>query len=262
MYHPCKHFFAFFLLSFLASLAHAQLAHIPFKGPAFTHGEHLKYRVHYGFVSAGYATLDIYKDPVTRGGKETFRCVGIGESVGAFDWFFKVRDRYETYIDKKTVLPALFIRRVDEGGYIINQDYVFNQEQNKVFNGKKFFPVPAGIHDMLSAFYYARSLDFSKAMPGDIISIPMFVDDSLYQSKLKFIRREVLKTEAGSFKCMVFRPVIQTGRIFKHEEDLNVWITDDENKIPIRAQANILVGSIKMDLVEYSGLVGTVSKTK
>lgn len=229
---------------------------------AFRCGELIRFRVYYGWISAGYATLEIKPEMVTRNGRESYRCVGIGESVGAFDWFFKVRDRYETYVDKDMIAPLLFVRRVDEGGYKITQDYVFNHAEKRVFTGKEFKEIPAYIQDMISAFYFARCIDFSKAKEGDKFSIPCFVDDSLYYANLKFIRRETIKTDLGTFKCILFRPVIQTGRIFKHEEDLNVWISDDENKVPIRAQASILVGSIKMDLVNYSGLTNPLAKVE
>jgi len=227
---------------------------------SFTHGEFIKYKVYYGWIDAGYASIKIQDQPSEICGRSTFRVVGVGESSRTFDWFFKVRDRYETYIDKDMIAPLAFIRRVDEGGYSIKQDYIFNPNKETVFTGKKLVKTPAYVQDLLSAYYFARTQDMRHAKPGELITVPCFVDDTLFSAKIRFIGRETITTDLGTFKCMIFRPVIQTGRIFKHEEDMNVWITDDENKIPIRAEAKILVGSIKMDLIDYSGLLNPISK--
>jgi hypothetical protein len=107
---------------------------------------------------------------------------------------------------------------------------------------------------MLSAFYYARTLDYSNVKEGEIIEFPCFVDNEVWPLKMRYVGKETIKSDMGKVRCMKFRPVVQTGRIFKKEEDLTAYISDDKNKIPIRAEAKILVGYIKMDLTEYSGL--------
>lgn len=228
---------------------------------AFKKGEFLKFKVRYGFMDAGEATLEVKEETKSFGSRKTLHVVGEGKSKGTFDWFFKVRDRYESYIDEEALIPWLFVRRIKEGSYSLNQDYFFNHYKNKVDVGNgKVFEVPDNTQDMLSAFYDARCLDFSKAKEGDIFTASnCFVDNEVYPLQMKFVGRETIKTDLGKFKCLKFRPVIQKGRVFKHEEDLNVWITDDKNHIPIRAEAEILVGSIKMDLVSYTGLANPIS---
>ena len=221
----------------------------------FKRGEILKYRVHYGYFDAGIAQIEIKKEQNRANGRDVMHIVGTGISVGAFDWFFKVRDRYESYIDAHTMQPLKFIRRVNEGGYIINQDYVFLPEENKVkTETENVYEIPEGTQDMLSAFYYARTFNFDTAKPGDVYTILSFVDEEVYPLKIKFLGRENKKVNGKTYKCIKFCPVVQKGRIFKHEEDMLVWVTDDKNKIPVMAQAKILVGSIKMELDEYSGL--------
>ncbi|MCZ2248234.1 MAG: DUF3108 domain-containing protein [Bacteroidia bacterium] len=232
---------------------------------AFKKGEFLSYRLHYGVIDAGIATLEVTHEEREVSGRPTYHVVALGKSIGAFDWFFKVRDRYESYIDKEALVPMAFIRRVDEGGYKINQNYVYNHPRKQVISEGKVFDIPREINDvqdMISAFYYARALDYSKAKPGDVFTINSFVDNEIFPLKIKYIGKETINTSKGKFKCIKFRPVIQKGRIFKSEEDLNVWISDDENKIPVRAQANILVGSVKMDLMEYRGLANPLALVK
>lgn len=241
------------------SIANVELREI--ENNAFRTGEYLKYKIHYGFVDAGEAELRIANSTSEINGREVFHMIGTGRSLGAFDWFFKVRDKYETYMDTEGMYSRKFKRHVNEGGYKINQEYTFNQEKQVVTTDKlKTYKTPEHVQDMLSAYYYARTIDFSNAKKGDIFTIPSFVDGETFPLKIKYIGKESISLRNGKFRCMKFVPVIQEGRIFKDEEDLNVWITDDENKIPILIKADILFGSIKMEVTEYSGLKNPIAK--
>lgn len=230
------------------------------KNEAFKRGEILSYRLHYGVIEAGTAVLEVKEEVKEIGARKTYHIVGTGISRGAFDWFFKVRDKYETFIDEEAMVPWLFIRRVNEGGYTISQNYVFNHSAKKVNADGKNFDIPENIQDMLSAFYYTRCVDYSAAKEGEVFTIHSFVDQEIFPLKIRYVGKETIETAIGKFRCIKFRPVLQKGRIFKAEEDLNVWISDDKNHIPIRAEAKILVGSIKMDLQTYSGLANPFSK--
>lgn len=237
----------------------------PKRNDAFVIGEQLTYRLHYGLIEAGIATLEVMPETKEFGGRQTYHVVGIGKSTGAFDWFFKVRDRYESYIDKEALVPMAFIRRVNEGGYKINQNYVYNHPKKQVISEGKTYDVPKDINDiqdMISAFYFARCIDFSNAKVGNVYTVNSFVDNEVFPLKIKYIGKETISTSIGKVRCIKFRPVIQKGRVFKNEEDLNVWISDDANRIPIRAQANILVGSVKMDLQDYKGLANALALVK
>jgi hypothetical protein len=231
------------------------------KNKAFKRGEVLSFRMHYGIIDAGVATLTVTDEEKEFAGRKTFHVVGVGESKGTFDFFFKVRDRYETYVDEKAIVPWIFIRRVSEGGYSINQDYIFNHYTQKVSVGTDgVFDIQPNMQDMLSSFYYARTMDLTNAKPGDIFTLNCFMDKEIYPLKIKFIGREDVEIKLGTFKCLKFRPIVQKGRVFKHEEDLNVWLTDDDNHIPIKGQADVLVGSIKLELTSYSNLANPISK--
>jgi hypothetical protein len=228
---------------------------------AFKRGELLKYRMHYGWIDAGWVSIEVKDETPEIGGRKTFHFVGLGESNGAFDIFFKIRDRYESYVDEEAMVPWIFVRRVNEGGFIINQDYVFNNYKKKVDIGNNdTFDIPEYCQDMTSAFYFARCLNFDKAKEGDIFTINAFVDKEVFPIKIRFIGRETIVSDIGKIKCIKFHPILQKGRIFKREDDLNVWISDDKNHIPIRAQAKILVGSVKMDLMSYKNLANAFAK--
>jgi len=187
--------------------------------------------------------------------------VGVGQSTGAFSSFYKVNDRYETYFDRSGVFPYTFIRRVDEGGYKFSQDYIFLQRRGQVTTQeKKTFDVPAHVQDMLSAFYFARTIDFGKAKPGEVFTIETFLDNELWPLRMRYVGKETIKLRNGKYRCLKFQPVVQEGRIFKGNDDLNVWITDDANRIPVLAQAKVLVGSIKMELSAYEGLANPIAR--
>lgn len=229
----------------------------------FKAGEKVSYKLHYGMINAGVATISVNETTQRFDGREAYHIIGEGRSVGSFDWFFKVRDRYETYMDKEGLFPHRFVRNCDEGGYKIFQDYTFFQDKRAYKNHKdEAYLTPDFVQDMISSYFYARTLDFSNLKKGDIITVMTIVDDEIYPLKMKYIGKEEVKISMGKFRCMRFAPVVQKGRVFKKEEDLSVWITDDENRIPVLASAKILVGSVKMELTGYAGLSHPVNLVK
>jgi hypothetical protein len=244
------------LLSYLSADDHVFRRH---PNQAFALNEVLEYRVHYGFVNAGIARLEIMSELKEINGRKAYHAVGTGRTTGMFDWFFKVRDRYESYIDTQALVPLLFIRRVNEGGYIINQDVTFDHLNNKAISQKATIDVPENIQDLVSAYYFARNLNFDTAKVGNIYPLQTYLDDEVINLNLKFLGREKVTVSAGTFNCLKFRPVLLQGRVFKEEDDMTIWISDDKNKIVVRAEAEILVGSVKMDLKNYSGLANPLT---
>lgn len=229
----------------------------------FQAGEKTSYLVHYGLIDAGLAHLEIRESAKKMNGRDMLHIIGQGKSKGMVDFFFPVDDRYESYIDKKGVFPWLFIRDISEGGYTLKQKYKFYQNKRQVKTQKgKTHDVPPAVQDMLSAAFYARTMDMTNLKKGDIISVPSFVDDENFTLKISYSGTETVKIKSGKYKCYRFNPVIQEGRVFKAEEDLEVWISADENKLPILCKAKILVGSVKVELVEYSGLSNPLAKIR
>lgn len=226
---------------------------------AYTTGEFFKFRIHYGLVNAGFATLEV-KDAEINNIK-MHHVVGRGYTTGMTKFFFKVEDNYESYFDKQTNKPYVFIRKINEGGYTKNQQGYFNQKNNTVLvkdykhKTEKTFSVPEEVQDIVSSFYYLRNHpNIDKLQKGESITIDMFFDDETIKFKLKFLGHENISSKFGEIKCMIFRPYVQAGRVFKEEESLTVWISNDRNKIPLRIKASLAVGSLKADLEEYRGL--------
>lgn len=227
---------------------------------AFKAGEWLKFRLHYGWFNASYATLQIKNDKINN--KPVYRVIGKGKTTGLARVFFKVDDRYESYFDKKDGKPYKFVRRVDEGGYTINMDIDFDHENKKAVltdlkkNKEHNFDVGENIQDLISAFYYLRNnYEAKDLVKGQFIELDLlYDDDGIFKFKLKYLGKEVLKTKYGKVACHKFRPYVESGRVFKEQESLSLWVSDDDNKIPVRIKADLAVGSIKADLDGYAGL--------
>ncbi|TRX40485.1 DUF3108 domain-containing protein [Flavobacterium restrictum] len=227
--------------------------------PAYEAGEWFKFRIHYGFVNAGYATLEV-KD-ATINNKKVFHVIGKGYTTGMSRFFFRVDDLYESYIDKVTNEPYQFVRKINEGGYTKDQEGFFNQNTDKVLvkdykhNKELTVAIPKNTQDIMSSFYYLRNHpNIDKLKPGEAIAIDMFFDDETTKFKLKFIGREDITTKFGVISTMVFKPLVQSGRVFKEQESVTVWISNDDNKLPVRIKADLAVGAIKADLDAFKGL--------
>ncbi|MBF4486140.1 MULTISPECIES: DUF3108 domain-containing protein [unclassified Flavobacterium] len=226
---------------------------------AFDTGEYFKFRIHYGIVNAGYATLEV-KD-ATINNKKVFHAVGKGFTTGMSKFFFKVEDLYESYFDKQTGSPYRYVRKINEGGYTKDQEGFFNQNENRILvkdykrKTEKTIVITDNVQDIISSFYYLRNHpNIDKLKSGESITIDMFFDDEITKFKLKYVGRQDITTKFGTVSTMMFKPLVQTGRVFKEKESVTLWITDDDNKVPIRIKAELAVGSLKADLDEYKGL--------
>lgn len=231
---------------------------------AFQDGEWFKFRMSYsGWLKAGEATLQIKEKKLKE--KPVYHVIGKGKTTGAINWFFKVRDRYESYFDTKTGLPYKFIRKIDEGGHTKDIEIAFNHNTKKAeVNNKKYktvktVDIDTNVQDLVSAFYYLRSnYDTEKIKVGDVVKLSMFFDEENYPFKLKFLGRETIKIKVNGnrvkVKTLKFRPYVMAGRVFKEEESLTLWVSADDNKIPLKIKADLAVGSLRADLEKYRGL--------
>jgi hypothetical protein len=221
---------------------------------AFGPGEFFRFDVNYGFVTAGEATLFI-RDTIYN----NRHCQLVEFNLNSkpfFDAFYKVRDRYITIIDAEGLFPWRFEQHIREGGF--SRDFTAEFDQIKhialTTNGK--YPIPAYVQDMMSAFYFTRTLDFSKFKPGDKLHLQNFYKDSTYGLDVKYKGTQTIDVEAGEFNCIIVEPLAREGGLFKNEGRLYVWMTNDERKMPVLVTAKILIGKVESELIEYRGLTG------
>lgn len=228
-------------------------------GMAFQKGEWFRFRIHYGIFNASFATLEV--EDARLNGKDVYHVIGEGKSTGMLHWFFEVDDRFESYFDKYSVKPYRFIRDTYEGGYTKDIQIDFNHDQGTALvNDKKHNKITTeniepGVQDMISSFYHLRNLvDVDEVEVDDEFTLPMFFDKENFSFKLRFLGWDEVDTKFGDVKAMKFRPYVQAGRVFRKEESLTVWISADENKVPLRIKAKLAVGSLTADLDAFKGL--------
>lgn len=230
---------------------------------AFKDGEWLRYKMSYsGFLRAGTAVLELKEEKLNE--KEVIHATGKGWTSGMISWFFKLNDTYESYFSASDVKPYLFKRDIDEGGHKKRRDVTFDHDKNTAFvydylQKKDTTISVTGPQDMISTFYFLRNYDTKNMKAGEEISVDMFFDFETYSFKLQFLGYETLRTKFGKVRTQKFRPIVQAGRVFKAKESVIVWITADENKIPIRMKASLAVGSLRAELEAYKGLANSFS---
>ncbi len=232
----------------------------------FKSNEQLNYKIYYNWgaiwMAAGEASFNTYKTKIRE--LETYHFVGLGATYPKYDWFYKVRDKYESYVDTATLKPIRFTRECYEGSNYTFDDYVFTQKTNKVYTSSKrdkknskidSIKVTNCTNDVLTAIYHARCLDFSIYKPNDTIPIVFVLDGEVFPSYIRYLGKEVIKSELlGTVRCIKFKPKLIEGTIFKEGEGMTVWVTDDKNKLPVYVETPLTIGTIKVMLTSYTNL--------
>lgn len=233
---------------------------------AFSSGEELNFKVVYNWgpiwLESAWASFKVSSG--TYSGKKCYVFKGSGSTYPRYDWFFKVHDDFETYVDSSSFRPLKFRADIHEGSKKDKHLYLFNNSQNKVYTlinyGDKAVKVdtlavgPCSI-DVLTAIYYARNIDYSHCKINDTIGVSIVLDGKLFALYVRYLGKEVYTSELmGTYRCIKFRPLLVEGTIFKKGEHMNVWVTDDKNKLPIYVETSIIVGSVKVSLTSFKGL--------
>ena len=226
------------------------------RNKSFLAGEIISFVVFYNalglYVNAGTASFNLSMDRMNN--KPVYHVVGVGQTNSKYDWIFKVRDRYETYFDTDTLKPNKFISNIEEGGYKKYENITFNQAANTAITTNCVFIVPNCVQDVLSSIYYARNIDFNRYNEGDKIPFSMFMDNEVFNLYIRYVGKEVVKTKYGKFRTIKFKPLLVKGTLFEGGERMTVWVTDDQNKVPVRIESPIVVGTVKVDMMGYKNL--------
>jgi hypothetical protein len=226
------------------------------RNTTFQAGENITFTVFYSvagiYVNAGTANFITTVERLNN--RPAYHVVGTGTSNNSYDWIFKVRDRYESYFDTSNLQPMKFIRKVDEGGYTKYENITFNQTTNTAVSTKGVYNVPNCVQDVLSTIYYARNIKFDGMNVGDKIPFNLFLDNQIYNIYVRYLGRETIKTKYGKFRAIKFKPLLLKGSIFSGGEKMTVWVSDDANRIPLRIESPINVGSIKVDAMQWRNL--------
>ena len=254
-----KYFFLIPLLSFIPRDGYRQIENTSF-GP----GEFFEYKVHYGLFNAAEARVSVSPQIQTVNGRPCYKVEIAGKTVGAFDWVSRIRDNWQSWIDTSAIVPQKSYRNIQEDKYRKEETVIYNHakdERNAARatvtdeNGQKNYDIPNNAQDVISGYYFLRTIDFNKYSSGDVINIPAFFDREIYSMKIRYRGRETVKTKFGTIAAIKLNPVLSTNnQLFKGDNSIRIWVSDDANKVPVRVEVDLWVGSMVMEMRKYGGL--------
>ena len=235
---------------------------------AFKAGERMHFSLHYkwGAINSDVGTATVSLDAVRLNGHEAFLCRAHGRTTKLFDLFFKVREDFKSWFTRDGLKPLKFTRDTHEGGYEARNTYAYDWSQPdpcivadvySTSSGQRNLQLPLTpcTFDIPALFFYARNMDFDKVQPGRKYPMTFAIDDDVYNVYFILYGRETIKVKGlGSVKTIKFAAKLLEGEIFKGEEDMMIWVTDDENRLPVYFEAPLLVGFASGRLTGYEGL--------
>lgn len=221
--------------------------------PVFKVGEKLSYKMQYGFFTAAEADIRVEASDKKLPGP-AFHLIAEGKTAGTFDVFYKVRNKYESYVDETTLEPYFYTEDRHEGKWKHTDNVNFDQKDKKVTANKGEFSYKGKTFDFVSAYYFARTIDVTKLKVGQTFQLQYFLDDGFHDMSITYAGIETIKCDMGTFNCLKFNPTIIPGRIFRKDSKLYLWVTNDGNRIPVKAHVEVILGSITMELKSASGL--------
>ena len=221
---------------------------------SFQPGERLRYNLRYGVFKAGEAVFRVAPELQVVNGRQVYHLIGSGRSTGTFDFFYTVRDEFETWVDTETMLPYKYYRKVHEGNTKWQDNVTFDHLSGKIRGKKGEFDAVRWTRDLLSALYYARCLEVQNFEEQRFYEIPTFLDDKVHRLGMRILGRETIRIGLGTFKCIKISPRVVASTVFKEEDAMMIWVTDDANLIPVKIYSPIIVGNINAELSEFSGL--------
>lgn len=230
---------------------------------AFSFGERLTFELSYGFLTAADAFMVIAPSPMNIRGRDTYEASLEVNTRSSFDIVFKVRDLYKSFIDVKGIFPLRFEQHISETNYKKDFEIDFYHDSLKAFTktnyaNERTFDIPQYVQDLLSAFYYVRTMDLRNKREGDLIAVQYFSNDKIVNLTVRFEGREDVDVPAGEFRTFIVKPELTEGFTSK-TSDLYIWISDDDRKIPVKVKVKIIIGSLVAELVSYSGINGPLN---
>ena len=232
-------------------------------------GEVLSYRVSYKarlFPNTEVATVDVITSLDTLNGKPHYKVHGHGVTMPAYRWFFTVDDSYYIWADTTTYRTMRFASDIREGSYTFRSEYLYDHAQGVVNTRwqKKQLPEQSKTMqisergmDPVSLYFNLRSEASDSFSEGETRRLEMVLEDTVRYLEFRFIGREVKRVpKIGKFRTLKFKCQIGTsdGFSFTDGTEFFIWITNDENKIPVMLSSPVRVGEIRAYLRRYEGL--------
>jgi Protein of unknown function (DUF3108) len=261
-----KHRLIIVLASFLFAFSDKKEEIYPYvKNDSFRKGEFIKFKLTFGIFTVGRGRAEISKQYHTMNDRYCFKVDAYGSTSGMVSWVTDVNDHWGAYIDTTSILPHMSYRIIREGRYKLDEYTNFDHEKKVVsvksldkktgkFKEPKQYETSLHTRDILAGFLYMRTLDFTKLKKGDTVMIKGFFEDTFYKQPIVFDGRDVLKMKIGKVRALRFRPIMPKNKLFDGENSILAWFSDDQNRIPLRIDAEMFIGSAGVELTEYGNL--------
>lgn len=230
--------------------------------------ESFEFRVHYGFITAGEAKVEVSDQYYLVNNKICMKATCTGRSSGSFDLVLRIRDTWTTYIDTASKVSLKSTRDIEEGRYRLKEVVQFNYPENKAVvdwekrdkkKGHEEYAITSDLQDIVSGAYYLRVIDYEKLKPGDIIEVNSFFEDKMYELKIRYKGKESIKTDFGRINAIKLAPIMPENGLFEGENSIRLWLSDDKNRLPLKIQADMFVGAVEVDLKGYKNLKYPIS---
>ncbi len=229
----------------------------------FAPGEKIVYKIYYNWnfvwIAAGEVVFEVKDDG------NHYHISASGRTLKSYDWIFKVRDYYDSYLDKETLRPKRTIRKVHEGNYRLYDDVKYKHNEAIAISKKgkskedldeEAIPLAECTHDILSSFYTMRNIDFAASPKEAKVPMNIYLDRKIYP--LKVVYKGQVKDKRirglGQVDALLFEPEVIVGNVFSEDDGMKIWVTDDQNRIPLMVESPISVGSVKAVLRKHQGL--------
>ena len=233
-------------------------------------GETLDYKVTFGFFTVGRAQIVTSEKLYRVNGYPCYKIEVKGKTSGAVDWVAKVEDVWGTYMDSLSFMPHIGYRQIKENSYRKNEVTKFDQKKQMVelkvlnqktgeYNESQIFQTIEPVRDLVSGYSFLRTLDYDSKKPGDIITLYGIFEDSFYDFKILYAGKEKIKTSIGEYTAFKLIPVMPDNKLFAGENSITIWLSDDANKIPLKVEANMVIGKAGCEITGVSSLKNKVS---
>lgn len=234
----------------------------------FQAGEKLEFALQYtwGAMNTDVAYAELNLEEVTFNGEEAFRLDAYAKTVKFFDWVFKIREEFKSWFTRDGLKPLKFTRDTYEGGYVAKNTYLYDWSLEEplikadVYSSKRGqksieLPLTPCTFDLPSLFYFARNMNFDVVEPGRRYPMTFAIDDEVFNVYFILHGRETIKVKGiGEVAVIKFGAKLLEGEVFKGEEDMIIYISDDMNRLPVYFEAPLLVGRGTGRLIGWKGI--------
>ncbi len=232
---------------------------------SFGPGEEITYRVNFGIFTVGTASTKVDPHVYKINARPCYKVDAFGSTSGMVSWITKVDDQWGAYIDTAALVTHVSYRKIREGKYRKDELTTYDHAEDKaevkvrdkesgVYSNAKVYDTPNNVRDLVGGFLYLRVIEFDKLQKGDTVTISGFFEDTSYNLNIIYDGKEIIKTSVGKIKCLKLVPIMPNNKLFDGENSITCWISDDGNKIPIKIQARMFIGSTGIEMVSFRGL--------